>query len=114
MASVGTPLSEGKELRTFDGRDYVMEHGLKADFALLKCACADRYGNLVYNKTARNFSPVMAMAAQTTIVQTGAQVDAGKMDPEAIVTPGIFVDRVVTVSSPAHESTLVSEGRSYP
>ena len=112
--AVGTPLAEGKEVRNFDGRDYVMEQGLKADFALVKCARADRYGNLVYNKTARNFAPIMAMAANTTIVQTGAQVEVGEIDPEIIVTPGIFVDRIVTIANPAQESRLVNEGRTYP
>jgi 3-oxoadipate CoA-transferase alpha subunit len=112
--SVGTPLAEGKELRTFDGRDYVMEYGLTADFALVKCARADRYGNLVYNKTARNFSPVMATAAQITVVQTSSQVEVGEIDPEVIVTPGIYVDRVVTVASPYYESELVNAGRTYP
>lgn len=112
--SVGTPLAEGKEIRTFEGRDYVMEYGLKADFALLKCQRADRYGNLVFNKTARNFAPIMAMAAQTTIVQTRNQVEVGEIDAEQIVTPGIFVDRIVTVADPAHESKLVAAGRSYP
>jgi 3-oxoadipate CoA-transferase alpha subunit len=112
--SVGTPLAEGKELRTFDGRDYVMEYGLAADFALVKCARADRYGNLVYNKTARNFAPVMATAAQTTIVQTSTYLEPGEIDPEVIVTPGIYVDRIVTVANPSYESTLVNEGRTYP
>ncbi len=112
--SVGTPLAEGKETRTFEGREYVMEHGLKADFALLKCARADRYGNLVYNKTARNFAPIMAMAANTTIVQTGAYEELGNIDPEIIVTPGIFVSRIVTITAPAYESELVNEGRKYP
>jgi 3-oxoadipate CoA-transferase, alpha subunit len=112
--SVGTPLAEGKEQRTFDDRDYVMEYGLKADFALIKCERADRYGNLVYNKTARNFAPIMAMAARITIVQTGALVEVGDIDPEAVVTPGIFVNRVVTVPNPAQESKLVAEGRTYP
>jgi len=112
--SVGTPLAEGKETRAFDDRDYVMEYGLKADFALVKSARADRYGNLVYNKTARNFAPIMAMAAKTTIVQTAAYVELGDIDPEVIVTPGIFVDRIVTVAEPAYESVLVSQGRSYP
>lgn len=112
--SVGTPLAEGKEQRTFDGRDYVMEHGIKADFALIKCERADRYGNLVYNKTARNFAPIMATAARITIVQTGALVEVGAIDPEVVVTPGIFVNRVVTVSNPALESKLVAEGRIYP
>jgi 3-oxoadipate CoA-transferase alpha subunit len=111
---VGTPLAEGKEHRVFDDRQYVLETGLTADFALIKCRQADRYGNLVYNKTARNFAPIMAMAANTTIVQAGSQVDAGAIDPEIVVTPGIFVDRVVTVENPAHESQLVAEGRRYP
>ena len=112
--SVGTPLEEGKERRTFDGRDYVLEHGLTADFALIKCRVADRHGNLLYNKTARNFSPVMATAARTTIVQTREVVEPGAIDPEAIVTPGIFVHRIVTVPDPAHESELVAQGVSYP
>jgi len=112
--SVGTPLAEGKEQRHFDGRDYVMEYGLKADFALIKCLQADRYGNLIYNKTARNFAPIMAMAADKTIVQTVTLVEAGEIDPEIVVTPGIFVDRVVTVANPAQESKLVAEGRNYP
>lgn len=112
--SVGTPLAEGKEQRSFAGRDYVMEYGLKADFALIKCERADRHGNLVYNKTARNFAPIMAMAAGITIVQTGAVVEAGAIDPEVVVTPGIFVNRVVIVSDPAQESKLVAQGRTYP
>ncbi|UTV30531.1 3-oxoacid CoA-transferase subunit A [Photobacterium atrarenae] len=112
--SVGTPLAEGKEHRVFHQREYVLETGLTADFALLKCQQADRYGNLTYNKTARNFAPIMAMASNTTIVQTNASVEAGGINPEVIVTPGIFVDRIVTVSAPAQESQLVAEGRSYP
>lgn len=112
--SVGTPLGEGKEVRSFDGRDYVLEYGLKADFALLKCARADRYGNLVFNKTARNFGPIMAMAAGTTIVQASALMELGEIDPEVVVTPGIFVNRVVTVANPALESVLVNDGRAYP
>ena len=112
--SVGTPLAEGKEHRAFGDRTYVLETGLTADFALIKCRQADRYGNLVYNKTARNFAPIMAMAANCTIVQTSNRVEAGEIDPENVVTPGIFVDRVVTVQNPAHESVLVAEGRCYP
>lgn len=112
--SLGTPLGEGKEIRSFDGRDYVLEHGLRADFALIKGRAGDRYGNVVYNKTARNFSPVMAMAARTTIVQLADVKGAGEIDPEVIVTPGIFVNRVVHVPNPAHESVLVAEGVSYP
>lgn len=112
--SVGTPLEEGKERRTFDGRDYVLEHGLCADFALLKGLAADRLGNVIYNKTARNFSPVMATAANTTIVQVASVVPAGELDPETVITPGIFVDRVVLVAEPAHESVLVAQGVTYP
>jgi len=112
--SMGTPLAEGKEVRNFDGRDYVMEYGLKADFALLKAAAADRYGNLLYNKTARNFSPIMAMAARTTIVQTANFVEVGGIDPEVVVTPGLYVNSIVTVAHPVVESQLVKEGRTYP
>ena len=96
-SSVGTPLAEGKEVRQFNGQDYVMEYGLTADFALIKCRQADRLGNLVYNKTARNFSPLMCMAATTTIVQTKKLLPPGGIDPEVVVTPGIFVNRVVEV-----------------
>ena len=112
--SVGTELAEGKEVRTFDGREYVMEYGLTADFALLKCSQADRLGNLLYNKTARNFSPIMAMAAKTTIVQTESILAAGDIDPEQVVTPGVFVDRVVAVSDALQESAMVAAGASYP
>jgi 3-oxoadipate CoA-transferase alpha subunit len=112
--TVGTILAEGKESREFDGRTYVMERWLKADFALIKCEVADQVGNLTYNKTARNFSPLMCMAASTTIVQARRLVARGEIDPEHIVTPGIFVDRVVEVPQPVHEDTLIAEGRSYP
>lgn len=112
--SVGTPLAAGKERRTFDGREYVLEHGLTADFALIKAHRADRHGNLVYNKTARNFAPIMAAAAAATIVQSSEVVEPGAIDPEAVVTPGIFVRRVVEVPQPQLESMLVAEGASYP
>ena len=112
--SVGTGLDEGKEHRSFDGREYVLEPGLRADFALIKGKAADRYGNVIYNKTARNFSPLMAMAGAITIVQTATILPAGELDPEGIVTPGIFVNRVVDVPRPAHESVLVAAGVSYP
>ena len=94
---VGTLLAEGKELRQIDGRDYVLEYPIKADYALVSGLRADRWGNLVYRKTARNFGPIMASAATTTIVQVDEVVPLGQLDPEAIVTPGIFVDRVVAV-----------------
>jgi 3-oxoadipate CoA-transferase alpha subunit len=112
--TVGTVLAEGKEVREFAGRPYVMEPWLKADFALIKCEMADPVGNLTYNKTARNFSPLMCMAASTTIVQAKKLVAAGGIDPEHVVTPGIFVNRVVEVSDPVHEDELIAAGRSYP
>ena len=112
--SVGTPLQGSKEVRRFGDRDYVMEHGLVADYALIKCERADRYGNLVYNKTARNFSPVMATAATTTVVQVKQIVEPGYLDPESVITPSIFVDRIVTVSHPLVESELVAVGATYP
>jgi 3-oxoadipate CoA-transferase alpha subunit len=94
---VGTPLAEGKEQRTIDGRDYVLEYPIKGDVALVKAHRADRAGNLVYRKTARNFGPVMATAATTTVAQVSEVVAAGQLDPEVVVTPGIFVDRVVVL-----------------
>lgn len=112
--TVGTVLAEGKEIREFDGRPYVMEPWLQADFALIKCESADPVGNLTYNKTARNFNPLMCMAATTTIVQTKKLLDSGDIDPEHVITPGIFVNRVVEVSDPVHEDTLIAEGRRYP
>jgi len=93
--SVGTPLAEGKEVREIDGRTYVLEHPIRGDVALIKAHVADRMGNLVYRKTARNFGPVMATAASTTVVEVGSVVEPGRIDPEVVVTPGIFVDRVV-------------------
>jgi 3-oxoadipate CoA-transferase alpha subunit len=113
-AAVGTPLAEGKETREFDGKTYIMERGLKADFALIKGRKADTHGNVIYNKTARNFGPIMAMASKTAIVQVESVVEPGDIDPEIVVSPGIFVNRVVEVSSPAHESELVSAGVTYP
>jgi 3-oxoadipate CoA-transferase alpha subunit len=112
--TVGTVLAEGKESREFDGRSYVMEPWLKADFALIKCEVADPLGNLTYNKTARNFSPIMCMAATTTIVQARKLVAAGEINPEHVITPGIFVNRIVEVTDPVHEDTLIAEGRTYP
>lgn len=112
--TVNTVLAEGKETREFDGRTYVMEPWLKADFALIKCEVADPLGNLTYNKTARNFSPLMCMAAKTTIVQTKKLVARGDIDPENVITPGIFVNRIVEVAEPVHEDVLIAQERSYP
>lgn len=91
----GTLLAEGKETRMINGRHYVLESPIHADFALIKALRGDRWGNLVYRKTARNFGPIMAMAAKTTIAQVQDIVALGDIDPEVIVTPGIFVQRVV-------------------
>jgi 3-oxoadipate CoA-transferase alpha subunit len=92
---VGTPLAEGKETREIDGRHYLLEYPIRGDVALIGAHVADRMGNLVYRKTARNFGPVMATAAATTIAEVSQVVETGELDPEAVVTPGIFVDRVV-------------------
>jgi 3-oxoadipate CoA-transferase alpha subunit len=97
---VGTLLAEGKERRTIDGRDYVLEYPIRGDVALIKAQTADRLGNLTYRKTARNFGPVMAAAASTTIVQVSEVVAAGGIDPEVVVTPGIYVDRIVCEGVP--------------
>lgn len=113
-AAVGTPLGEGKETREFDGKTYLMERGLKADFALIKGKAADTHGNVIYNKTARNFGPIMAMGSKVAIVQVEEVVEPGDIDPEVVVSPGIFVDRVVEVANPAHESELVAAGVTYP
>ena len=94
---VGTMLAEGKEQRTIEGREYVLEYPIRGDLALIKAHRADRMGNLLYRKTARNFGPVMAGAAALTVVQVAEIVEAGGIDPEAVVTPGIFVDRLVRV-----------------
>ena len=93
----GTPLAEGKETRIIDGRGYVLEYPISADFALIKAQKGDRWGNLVYRKTARNFGPIMASAAKCTVVQVREIVELGAIDPEVMVTPGIFVQRVVGV-----------------
>ena len=91
----GTQLAEGKETRRIDGRDYVLEHAIHADYALIKADRGDRWGNLTYRMTARNFGPIMASAAKCTIAQVRETVELGELDPEAVVTPGIFVQRVV-------------------
>ncbi|MBP6562279.1 MAG: 3-oxoacid CoA-transferase subunit A [Neisseriaceae bacterium] len=95
----GTLLAEGKETREINGRQYVLEYPIHADFALIKAHQGDRYGNLIYRKTARNFGPIMATAAKVTIAQVGSVVEVGQMDPEAVVTPGIFVKHIVCVAS---------------
>jgi 3-oxoadipate CoA-transferase alpha subunit len=96
---VGTALAEGKETRTIDGRDYVLEFPIRGDVALIRAHVADTDGNLLYRKTARNFGPVMATAAALTVVEVASIVHAGAIDPEIVVTPGIYVDRIVEVSA---------------
>ena len=94
-AGVGTVVADGKEVREFDGKSYLMERALHADVSLIKAWKADRHGNLIYRQTARNFNPVMATAADLTIAEVEALVEPGELDPDHIVTPGIYVDRVV-------------------
>lgn len=113
-SSVNTPLAKGKETRVFNDQTYVMEFAIKGDFSLVKCKTADRYGNLIYNKTARNFGPIMCTAAKITIVQAKKIVEPGEIDAENVVTPGIFVRRIVEIPNPAEESKLVAEDRRYP
>ena len=95
----GTDLAKGKETRRIGDRDYVLEYPIHADYALIKAERADRWGNLAYRKTARNFAPIMAMAARCTVVQVRETVELGALDPETVVTPGIFVQRVVKVAA---------------
>ena len=95
----GTDLAEGRETRTIDGRDYVLEYPIRGDVALIGAHRSDRTGNLVYRKTARNFGPVMATAADLTIVEVSAVVETGSLDPEVVVTPSIYVDRVLDLSA---------------
>jgi 3-oxoadipate CoA-transferase alpha subunit len=97
----GTMLAEGKETREIGGRDYVLEYPIHADFALVKALAADRWGNLVYRKAARNFGPIMAMAGKQTIVQVEKVDELGTLDPESVVTPGIFINRIVVIPTRA-------------
>ncbi len=101
---VGTIVAEGKEAREFDGRTYIMERALKADFALVKAWKSDRWGNLVYRKTARNFNPMMATAAKITIAEVEHLVEPGEIDPDLVHTPSIYVKRIFRVSFSKSES----------
>ena len=103
--SFGTKLGEGKETRKFNGKNYVLEYPLHADFSFVKAKQADRWGNLTYDKSARNFGPSMAMAGKITVVQVDEIVELGELDPEAIITPGIFVDRVIKLDVPNYISS---------
>jgi 3-oxoadipate CoA-transferase alpha subunit len=112
-ASYGTDVGKGKPVAEFDGKMYVQERWLKADAALIKAELADTLGNLTYRKAARNFSPLMAAAATLTIVQASKIVAPGEIDPEQVITPGIFVDRVVEVADARQEEALMREGVAY-
>lgn len=101
--AVGTDLAQNKEVREFAGRSYLLEHAIRADFALIKAQAGDRWGNLIYRKAARNFGPVMAMAADVTIAQVAEIREVGEVDPEAVVTPSVFVQRIVCVPDPISE-----------
>jgi len=108
----GTELSAGKTISEFDGRSYVQERWLKADFALIKAHHGDQHGNLTYRMAARNFNPLMCMAAENTIVQVSKVVTLGELDPEHVITPGIFVNSVIEVPQPQQEEVLIREGAS--
>lgn len=112
--SYGTDLAEGKPVAEFDGRPYVQERWLKADFALIKAEDADPHGNLTYRMAGRNFNPLMAMAAAHTVAQVSRIVPLGAINPEHVITPGIFVDAVVAVPNPAQEEILTREEAVYP
>jgi 3-oxoacid CoA-transferase subunit A len=99
-AGIGTLVAEGKETRDFDGKMYLMEHWLRADFALIKAWKGDRAGNLVYRKTARNFNPMMAAAGRITIAEVEHLVEPGELEPDAIITPGIYVQRILECRNP--------------
>jgi 3-oxoadipate CoA-transferase alpha subunit len=109
----GTELAEGKVIAEFDGRAYVQERWLKADFAIVKAHVGDIHGNLTYNKAARNFNPLMCMAAAKTIAQVSKIVPLGGIDPEHVVTPGIFVEGVVEIANPQQEEVLIRSGAVY-
>ena len=109
----GTELAEGKPVAKFDGRPYVQERWLKADFAIVKAAVGDTHGNLTYNKAGRNFNPLMCMAAARTIAQVSRLVPAGGIDPEHVLTPGIFVNSVVEIADARQEEDLIRAGVAY-
>jgi 3-oxoadipate CoA-transferase alpha subunit len=112
--AVGTPLADGKEVRRLDGKDYVLERPLAADFALVKAELGDRWGNLTFRLSARNFGPVMCLAAKKTIAQVRRLAPLGGIDPEQVVTPGIFVNKVVEVPAPMNEAAAIRRGDVYP
>ena len=114
QTGVGTQIAEGKEVKTFHGKEYILEEGIFADLAIVKAWKADTTGNAIFRKTARNFNPPAAMCGKVCVLEVEEIVEPGKLDPETVVTPGIFVDGVVGVASPAHESELIESGATYP
>ena len=112
-AGVGTPLADGREVRSFEGREYLLETGLRTDFAIVKAWRGDRLGNLVYRRTARNFNPVMAAAGRVTIAEVEELVEPGVLDPDRVHTPGVYVQRIVLCPSCEKriERRTVREGR---
>jgi 3-oxoadipate CoA-transferase alpha subunit len=111
--SYGTELAEGKPVEEFEGKHYVRERWMKADFAIVKGELGDTYGNLTYRLAGRNFNPLMCMAAERVVAQVSKLVDPGGIDPEVVVTPGIFVDGVVEVPHPRQEEELIRAGEVY-
>ena len=112
--AVGTPLAKGKEEKVFNNKKYILEEALSADFAFIKADVADRYGNLTFNKTARNFNPIMCMAAKQSLIQTKKIVEPDETNPEHVITPGIFVQKIIQVENPIIESNAIEEGIIYP
>jgi len=112
--AVGTPLAKGKEEKVFNNKKYILEEALSADFAFIKADVADRYGNLTFNKTARNFNPIMCMAAKQSLIQTKKIIEPDETNPEHVITPGIFVQKIIQVENPIVESNAIEEGIIYP
>ena len=112
--AVGTPLAKGKEEKVFNNKKYILEEALSADFAFIKADVADRYGNLTFNKTARNFNPIMCMAAKQSLIQTKKIIEPDETNPEHVITPGIFVKKIIQVENPIIESNAIEEGIIYP
>ena len=111
--AVGTPLAKGKEEKVFNNKKYILEEALYADFAFIKADVADRYGNLTFNKTARNFNPIMCMAAKQSLIQTKKIIEPDETNPEHVITPGIFVQKIIQVENPIIESNAIEEGIIY-
>jgi len=112
--AVGTPLAKGKEEKVFNNKKYILEEALSADFAFIKADVADRYGNLTFSKTARNFNPIMCMAAKQSLIQTKKIIEPDETNPEHVITPGIFVQKIIQVENPIIESNAIEEGIIYP